>query len=1034
MPCILLCTLLATGIGGGSPARAEVTTSITQTTGAGDLGTQVLLPIGHVYGITGGTPAGTNLYHSFAQFNVGTGDIAQFQTGTIPNIEMLNILGRITDANPSTIFGTIDSATFYPNANFFLMNPYGFLFGPGAMVNVGGMVAFTSADYLRLGDLDSSNAGIFHADPAQARILANAPVAAFGFLGSNPGAITVQGSQFTVTDGQSITLVGVNIAIQSGTLNDGTVQPARLSAPGGQINLVSVASAGEVLNGTLESAPNINGSSFTAMGDIRLSQGATLTVSGDAAGTVRIRGGQFVIADATLSADTGNAKGTSALIDINVTGDMSITDTRGVPAISARTLGSGDAGAIRITSGNLTATSSFVDPSFLPTSLIDSHTSGDGRGGDVHITTGDLAVTGTTGPSFLFIDSGTARNGRGGNVTINAETVDLDFASISTGQFASSALLKDTSGVNGSAGNVTIIADTLHLKDSVLDTSASLGLSEFQKGGDITITASDISMKDTQVTSLAIDGGGTFTIKANSFVTDFTSFETDTVSGQGGAISVEAHVVELTNGSSLISTTFGDGNVGNVSLTATTHVKILGDVGTNPAAASQPSGIFSNSFGFVGSQGNAGNVIVTTPKLEIVAGRINTVTASSGQGGNVTLNVTDSISISGEFPSDQLIVPSVFDIGPLAPSGIVTSTVGNEFCAGPCGNAGNVSINTGSLSLGSGSQINSGTSSSGQGGSISVNAGNTISISGTLSTGQPGGIQSRTVSTDPDAAGGNIALTARQSVTISNGAAVSASSTGTGIAGDITINAGNQFAMTNSSVTTEANRAGGGTIKITTTPSGTVELNNSTISASVLDGTGGGGSVNIDPQYVLLQNSQILAQAVQGPGGIITINITNGGLFLPDANSVISASSQFGVNGTVTIQSPNAPISGHIQPLGKTPLIATSLLNQRCAALAGGEFSSFIVTGRDSLPTEPGSWHSSPLAFATRSEGSGLGTKAEGVKAEGERPKDMSASAGQVVSGQWRVGDTPILSLRQIAPAGFLTQTFAVEGSSSCQS
>ena len=137
-----------------------------------------------------------------------------------------------------------------------------------------------------------------------------------------------------------------------------------------------------------------------------------------------------------------------------------------------------------------------------------------------------------------------------------------------------------------------------------------------------------------------------------------------------------------------------------------------------------------------------------------------------------------------------------------------------------------------------------------------------------------------------------------------------------------------------------------------------MQLTNSTISASVLDGTGGGGSVNIDPQYVILLNSQILANAVQGPGGNISIT-TN--FLLSDANSVISASSQFGVNGPITIQSPNAPISGHIQPLGKTPLIATSLLNQRCASLAGGEFSSFTVAGRDSLPTEPGGWLASPL-------------------------------------------------------------------------
>jgi large exoprotein involved in heme utilization and adhesion len=194
-----------------------------------------------------------------------------------------------------------------------------------------------------------------------------------------------------------------------------------------------------------------------------------------------------------------------------------------------------------------------------------------------------------------------------------------------------------------------------------------------------------------------------------------------------------------------------------------------------------------------------------------------------------------------------------------------------------------------------------------------------------------------------------------------------------------------------------------------------VWLQNSTISASVADGPGGGGNISIDPQFVILQNSQILAQAAQGQGGAITITTS---LFLPDANSIVNADSGSGVNGTVTIQSPNAPASGKIQPLGKSPLQATSLLNQRCASLAGGEFSSFTVAGRDSLPTEPGSWLASPLA--TLNAGMGLGAKAEGV-----RP---------VARGEGLEGETTFLSLRQIAPAGFLTQAFALDWSASCKS
>jgi hypothetical protein len=138
---------------------------------------------------------------------------------------------------------------------------------------------------------------------------------------------------------------------------------------------------------------------------------------------------------------------------------------------------------------------------------------------------------------------------------------------------------------------------------------------------------------------------------------------------------------------------------------------------------------------------------------------------------------------------------------------------------------------------------------------------------------------------------------------------------------------------------------------------------------------------------------------------------------LPDANSVISATSQFGVNGTLTIQSPNAPISGQIQPLGKSPLLATTLLNHHCASLADGQFSSFTVAGRDSLPTEPGGWLSSPLALGH------AGFSADAVAEGGAQMRVIDPAH-----------ETTILSLRQIAPAGFLTQAFAVDWSASCQS
>jgi len=975
------------------------------------------------YNITGGTRPdnGPNLFHSFGEFGIPTANIANFLNETA--LPTSNILGRVTGGNVSNISGTIQTEGF-GSANFFLLNPAGFLFGPNATVNVGGMVAFTTADYLRLDEIGGSNAGIFQADSTQPSVLTSAPVAAFGFLGSNPGAITVQGSQFTVSENQGISLVGADITIEAGTLDDGTVQPAKLSAPGGQINLTSVASPGEDLHPSLDSGPNTNGQSFSDMGTVDLSGGSTLDVSADATGMVSIRSGQFMMNQATISANTTNSNGAPVSIDIQTTDNISIAIVD-VPALTARTTGTGNAGEIRISSGSMDVSAAAID-SFLY-SVIDTHTSGLGEAGNVNIATGDLTVIGEPVNGFtFFVDSGTTGldGGLGGEVNITARIIQAQDTAISTGNFLALNLGEESTG---SSGNLSITADRLEFTNVTLVTDAFSLTSTTGTSGSIALNVDDINLDFSLISSSSQDRSAPIAINTDQFVANNSQVQALTGLTSGGGITINGRIVELTNGSNLSSSTGGDGHAGPIDITATDHLGLL-----RASTTDRPSGIFSNSFGTLGNLGNSGDITITTPRLDMTGGaRINTSTATSGRGGNVTIT-TDSISMSGE--AGDFSPEPLFALGVTQPSGIFTLSVGGQ-CSGACGNAGNVSVLTGSLTMSTGSQINSGTSSSGQGGNIAITASDTIAMSGTLSTGQAGGIQSRTIGTDPDAgSGGNIILTAGQSFTISDGAGVSASSTGPGNTGNIQINAGNQFAMTDSSVTTEANQAGGGAIKITTDPSGTVHLTNSMISASVLDGAGGGGSVNIDPQFVILQNSQILATAVQGPGGNISIT-TN--LLLTDANSVISASSQFGVNGTVTIQSPNAPASGQIQPLGKTPLEATSLLNQHCAALTGGEFSSFTVAGRDSLPTEPGSWLGSPLATL------GMGTREGGLSGL----SGLSSLSG--VSGVVRAGlaahqidqtdqidktDQSLLSLRQIAPAGFLTQAFAVDWSAGCQS
>jgi filamentous hemagglutinin family protein len=238
------------------------------------------------FNIIGGTRpgGGTNLYHSFGNFNVPNNNIANFLNNT--GLPTSNILGRVTGGNVSNIFGTIQT-TGFGNANLFLMNPAGFLFGPNATVNVGGMVSFSSSDYLRLTD------GLrFNAVPNSSAdaLLSAAPVAAFGFLGKNPGAITMQGSQLTVAgptvqfpeSGDASGLAYVNgVLRQSANLSliggDITVQGGTLTAPGGHVTLVSV---GKPSNAKVGGEVSLAGTptGFSTMGTVTLSQGTAINV------------------------------------------------------------------------------------------------------------------------------------------------------------------------------------------------------------------------------------------------------------------------------------------------------------------------------------------------------------------------------------------------------------------------------------------------------------------------------------------------------------------------------------------------------------------------------------------------------------------------------------------------------------------------------------------------------------------------------------------------------------------------------------
>jgi large exoprotein involved in heme utilization and adhesion len=130
------------------------------------------------------------------------------------------------------------------------------------------------------------------------------------------------------------------------------------------------------------------------------------------------------------------------------------------------------------------------------------------------------------------------------------------------------------------------------------------------------------------------------------------------------------------------------------------------------------------------------------------------------------------------------------------------------------------------------------------------------------------------------------------------------------------------------------------------------DLHNSAVTTSVAGGTGSGGNIFINPHLMnpplmVLDNSRIEANAQRGAGGNITIQA---GQLIRTPDSVIRASSELGLSGTISIAAPNTDVVGSLVVLPKTLLDASSQLREACAARGGHPGSSFTAGGRGDLP------------------------------------------------------------------------------------
>ncbi|BAY26450.1 filamentous hemagglutinin-like protein [Calothrix sp. NIES-2100] len=517
------------------------------------------------------------------------------------------------------------------------------------------------------------------------------------------------------------------------------------------------------------------------------------------------------------------------------------------------------------------------------------------------------------------IELGSASNG---TVNLNTSSPSWSFDYSHLQQFGNIQLLHqsltDASGTP--AGSIHFQGRNISLHDG----SAALLVNQGSgNSGDISVNASE----SLELRGIGTDGFPQSLLRADNFG-----------DGAGGNIVVSASQLFLQDGGSFHGFNFGKGTGSNISVEIRDLLQLTG--------LSPLSGFASSINTNTNSSGKSGDVRVVTNRLQILDGAvIGNSSLGTGVGGNTTINATDSIEISGENPQN------------LADSVIVVGTFSQA-------NAGQLTINTPKLIVRDGGGIVNSTVNSGNGGDLLINVADSIEVSGVGSiSGLPSRIGARAELLAPpirqlfglpDVITGNTGklILNTSHLQIKDKAIVGVDHQGIGDAGKLEINAGSIRMDNGGSLTAATAQGEGGNIFV---QANDLLMRRGSAIVTNAGGIGNGGNITINsPVIVGWENSDIDANAVKGNGG--NIQITTQGIFglqyrqaLTTEND-ITASSQFGVNGTVDINNFGVdPNSGLVE----LPTNVTDPSQQIATGCSENTSSSFVATGRGGVPQNP---------------------------------------------------------------------------------
>ena len=718
--------------------------------------------------IEGGATRGSSLFHSLREFNIGEGRGAYFGNPS----GITNIFSRVTGGNPSNILGSLG---VLGNANLFLINPKGIVFGPNARLDVRGSFLAATADSI----VFNNGVEFSSANPQGTPLLTvNIPVGLR--FRENPGAI-INASSLTqviqdqiipvglgVPPGQTLALVGGDVIFNNGFV----------SAFTGNIQLGSVASPGVVSFNITPIGLGLDYTNVANFGNIELSGLSVVTASGPGGGAIGVRGGNVILRDrSSLVSDTiGSIDGRGIKIEAV---RFSLLDRA---FVGSTTSGSGAGGPINVrTSENIELKGigfedfrrRLLDPGAAQQpgdiaerqSGIFTGTLGVGPAGDIALDTKRLTIR-----DGSVILNPTLGSGDGGGVTIRAkESVEINASGLLTPTFNS-----------GNAGSIAIETGQLSVTDGAVVSPSTFGAGN---SGNLIVRA-----KDSVIVARE---------RSDSPVS--TGLATNSIGGTGRAGNIEINTGSLrVEAGASISSASGlstgerlipeGGPAGNITVNAKDSVFVLG---TAPGSSASRSLI---AAGTVGS-GKGGEVTLKARRLSVRdGGGIGSSTLGAGQGGNVTVTASESVEIAGTtrdgmFPSTivtasgDLLYQTSFRLQP------------------PSGPAGSLSIATGRLSVRDGAAVSVQSLGTGAAGSINV-------VADSIALNTKGTIDGTTVS----GTGANINLRSRD-IQLRRNSRITTDAGAAG-GGNITLNSDLLVGRNNSDITANAKSAAGGRVNV----------------------------------------------------------------------------------------------------------------------------------------------------------------------------------------------------------------------------